>query len=200
MLSLQSLPSKDYLCILSSYMNITFITGNQNKLREAEAILGIQLQHHDIDLDEIQSLDPLVISNHKVMQGWNEIKKPLFVLDQSIYINCLNGFPGPLIKWFWEKVTLQKICEIANYYNDKKVYTETIITYYDGKDIKHFTGRIDGTIASEPKGSKGWGWDPMFIPDGQTITYAEMEPAEILPLRSHKIALEKFKEFISPHS
>lgn len=177
-------------------MNITFVTGNLNKVREAEEILGIHLNHTNIDLDEIQSLDPLVVSERKVLQAWQEIQQPLFVLDQSVYISCLNGFPGPFIKWFWECVTLQKICEIANYFNDHKIHTETIITYFNGKEIQHFSGRIDGTIATEPRGEKGWGWDPMFIPHGQDLTYAEMEPADVLPLRSHKIALEKLREFL----
>jgi XTP/dITP diphosphohydrolase len=177
-------------------MNITFITGNVNKVREAEAILKIQLKHHPLDLDELQGLDPYAISDHKVKQGWNAIGEPLFVMDQSIYIHCLNDFPGPLIKWFWEKVTLEKICEIANFYNDHKIYTETLVTYFNGHEVKHFTGRIDGTIPSEPRGEKGWGWDSIFIPDGQTLTYSEINPDDVLALRSHKIALEKFYEFI----
>jgi len=178
-------------------MQITFVTGNKNKLREAESILGITLDSFDVDIDEIQGLDPIIISEHKVLQAWNHTKKPLFVLDQSIYIHCLNDFPGPLIKWFWERVTLKKICEIANSFNDHKIRTETVVTYYDGNEIKHFSGEITGIIPSEPRGNKGWGWDPIFIPDGYKETYSEMDPIEVLSLRSHKIALEKLRDYLN---
>ncbi len=181
-------------------MNITFVTGNKNKLREAEGILGIKLEHADIDLDEIQELDPIIIADHKVRQAWSKVNKPLFVLDQSIYIHCLNDFPGPLIKWFWERVTLKKICEIANSFDDHKIRTETVITYFDGTEAIHFKGEISGTIPSEPKGEKGWGWDPIFIPEGHNETYGEMAPEKVLSLRSHKIALEKLRDYITNHS
>jgi non-canonical purine NTP pyrophosphatase (RdgB/HAM1 family) len=178
-------------------MQVTFVTGNKNKLAEAEKILGIALDSFAVDLDEIQGLDPIKISEHKVMQAWDKLQKPLFVLDQSICIHCLNDFPGPLIKWFWEQVTLKKICDIANSFNDHVIRTETVITYFDGVEIKHFKGEISGTIPTEPRGEKGWGWDPIFIPEGQEKTYGEMDPKEILKFRSHKIALEKLRDFLN---
>ncbi|MEK7563951.1 MAG: non-canonical purine NTP pyrophosphatase [Patescibacteria group bacterium] len=155
--------------------NITFVTGNKNKVMEAERILGFKLEHIDIDLDEIQGLDPMVIADHKVREAYIKVGEPIFILDQSIYISCLNGFPGPLIKWFWESVTLQKICKIAENFNDYSIRTESIVTYFDGNEINHFRGEIFGTLPKEPRGEKGWGWDAMFIPNGSTKTYAEMD-------------------------
>ena len=73
-------------------MDIYLITGNKNKLREAEQILKIKLKNVDLDLDEIQELDSDKIAEHKVKQAWELIKKPLFVSDQSLYIHCLNPF------------------------------------------------------------------------------------------------------------
>lgn len=180
-------------------MDITLITSNKDKLREAEHILGIILKTIDIDLDEIQELDAKRIAEHKVKQAYAEIHKPVFVWDQSVYIDCLNGFPGPLIKWFWQQVTLEKICEIANYFENRKIYTETVLAYHDGTELHYFLGRIDGLIPHKPLGKKGWGWDPIFIPDGHTKTYAEMEPEEVVTLRSHGIALKKFRDFLKQH-
>ncbi len=176
--------------------NVAFVTGNINKVREAERILGVALEHVHIDLDELQGLDPIGIADHKVHQAWDKIGKPLFVLDQSLYIKCLNDFPGPLIKWFWESVTLLKICKIAETFNDYEIRTEIIITYYDGIEVRHFRGEVFGTIPSEPRGDKGWGWDPIFIPSGHEKTYGEMTVEEVIPLRSHKIALEKLRYFL----
>lgn len=177
-------------------MQLYLVTGNKDKLREAKQILNIELKNIDLDIDEIQELDPERVADHKVKQAYAVVQKPLFVWDQSIHISCLNGFPGPLIKWFWISVTLKKICEIANFYNDHKIYTQTVLTYYDGEKIKHFYGRIDGTIPDEPRGDDGWGWDPIFIPHGTNLTYAELDTAEVLNLRSHRITLEKLKHFL----
>ena len=119
-------------------MDIYLITGNKNKLREAEQILGIKLKNVDLDLDEIQECNSEKIAEYKAKQAWKLIKKPLFVWDQSLYIHCLNNFPGPLIKWFWTRVSLEKICQIANFFNDHKIYTKTILTYYYEKNTNYY--------------------------------------------------------------
>ena len=177
-------------------MDIYLITGNKNKLREAEQILGITLKNVALDLDEIQELDSEKIAEHKVTQAWELIKKPLFVWDQSVYIHCLNDFPGPLIKWFWTKVTLEKICQIANFFDDHAIYTKTMLTYYEGKEIRHFYGTVHGTIPTQPRGTLGFAWDPIFVPEGYAKTFAEMTAEEKNAISMHKIALEKLRDFI----
>jgi len=102
-----------------------------------------------------------------------------------------------LIKWFWTQVTLKKICEIANFYDNHAIANETILVYYDGNDMKKFTARTEGTIPRELRGNKGWGWDSIFIPQGSGMTYAEMEPDEVLPFRSHRAALEQLRDYLS---
>ena len=177
-------------------MDIYLITGNKNKLREAEQILKVKLKNVDLDLDEIQELDSDKIVEHKVKQAWTLIKKPLFVWDQSLYIHCLNDFPGPLIKWFWTKVTLEKICQIANFFDDHKIYTKTTLTYYDGKNMRHFYGVVHGTIPTQQRGTNGFAWDPIFIPEGYDKTFAEMTAEEKNAISMHKIALEKLRDYL----
>jgi len=181
-------------------MDIYLITGNKNKLREAEQILKIKLKNVDLDLDEIQELDSDKIAEHKVKQAWELIKKPLFVWDQSLYIHCLNDFPGPLIKWFWTKVTLEKISQIANFFDDHKIYTKTTLTYYNGKDMRHFYGVVHGTIPTQPRGTNGFAWDTIFIPEGYDKTFAEMTAEEKNVISMHKIALEKLRDYLKGSS
>jgi len=181
-------------------MDIYLITGNKNKLREAEQILKIKLKNVDLDLDEIQELDSDKIAEHKVKQAWELIKKPLFVWDQSLYIHCLNDFPGPLIKWFWTKVTLEKISQIANFFDDHKIYTKTTLTYYNGKDTRHFYGMVYGTIPTQPRGTNGFAWDTIFIPEGYDKTFAEMTAEEKNAISMHKIALEKLRDYLKGSS
>ena len=177
-------------------MDTYLITGNKNKLREAEQILGIRLKNVDLDLDEIQELDADKIAEHKVLQAWQLVKKPLFIWDQSLYIHCINDFPGPLIKWFWTKVTLKKVCKIANYFNDHKIYTKTTLAYYNGKKIQYFYGVVSGAIPNQPRGTNGFAWDPIFIPQGHKKTFAEMNAEEKNAISMHRIALEKLKKHL----
>ncbi len=177
-------------------MDIYLITGNENKLREAEQILGIKLKSLDLGLDEIQELDSDKVAEHKVRQARGILRDPLFIWDQSLYIHCLNDFPGPLVKWFWTQVTLEKICEIANYFNDHKVYTKTTLTYYEDETVKHFYGVVHGTIPQEPRGANGFAWDPIFIPEGHDRTFAEMTPEEKNAISMHRVALEKLRDYL----
>ena len=178
-------------------MDFYFATGNKDKLREAEQILGIKLNSIQLDLDEIQELDSDKIAEHKAKQAWDLIKKPLVIWDQSLYIHCLNDFPGPLIKWFWTRVGLERICQIANFLKDDKISTKTTLTYYDGNRIEHFYGEVYGTIPLNPRGTNGFSWDSIFIPRGYDKTFAEMAPEEKNAISMHKIALERLRDFLS---
>ncbi len=178
-------------------MDIYFVTGNKDKLREAGQILGIEPKSIKLDLDEIQGLNSDKIAEHKAKQAWEQVKKPLVIWDQSVYIDCLNGFPGPLIKWFWETVGLEKICKIANFFENHGIHTRTTLTYYNGKEIKYFYGEVYGTIPSEPRGTNGFSWDPIFILEGYDKTFAEMTADEKNAISMHRIALEKLKDYLS---
>lgn len=178
-------------------MDITLVTGNKNKLSEATRILRVPIRSADIDLDELQEVDVIKISDHKARQAWAQLKRPVVVWDTSVYIGCLNDFPGPLIKWFWKQVPAERVCQIATALNNRSIYNQTILTLFDGEVINHFMGRWDGTIPEQPRGNNGWDWDTIFIPKGHSKTYAEMDPSEVVKYRSHGLALEKLKNAIS---
>ncbi len=178
-------------------MDIHLVSGNKDKIREAELILGRSITSVAIDIDEIQEVDIQKIVEHKIMQAWDVIQKPVFVWDMGMYIHALHGFPGPLVKWFWKQIGSEDICKMLDTFNDRRCYAYCILAYHDGTDIHYFDGRIDGTIPPRPRGDNGWGWDPIFIPNGYDKTYAEMDEEQAVALRSHGPALQKFKEYIS---
>ena len=177
-------------------MDVYFVTGNENKVREAEQILGMKLNHRAIELDELQEMDADKISEHKVRQAWSVIKAPLFVSDMSLHIDCLNGFPGPLVKWFWTTVSLEKICKIAGLLGNKGITAKNTLTYFDGKTVRHFYGTIRGTIPSEPRGNMGFGWDPVFVPEGKSKTYAEMTAEEKSDCSAYRSVLLQLKPYL----
>ena len=92
-----------------------FITGNQNKADYLAETLGIELAHQKIDLDEIQSTNPLEIVEHKVKQAYGIIQQPVLVEDVSLVFNALNGLPGPFIKFFVDAENgLENLCRMLD--------------------------------------------------------------------------------------
>lgn len=175
---------------------ITLVTGNKNKIAKARQFLGDLVDFVDMDMDEIQENDALKVSQHKVKQAYSILQKPVITWDASVYISALNGFPGPLIKWFWTRVGLQKICDLAYLLGDTKISLELIITYFDGKGIRYFTKTQEGLISKEPRGDKGWDWDTIFIPTGSDKTFGEMEDKDMLDYPIVSGLLEELKDYL----
>ncbi len=146
--------------------DITFITGNQSKADYLQRLLGVEVAHIKIDLDEIQSLDLKEIVEHKVKQAYEIIKAPVIVEDVSLEFNALNGLPGPFIKFFVEDVGLKETCRILDSFTDKSAVARCVFGFYDGDKLELFEGMLDGQIAKDPVGSNGYGWDQIFIPSG----------------------------------
>lgn len=174
----------------------TLITGNRNKLREARQIVGPAVEGREIELEEIQGLDGDEIAEHKAKAAFAIVEKPVVIWDQSLYLHCLGGFPGPLVRWFWEQVGAERICSIARALGDQAISTKTTLTYYDGNSFRHCYGELQGTIAEEPRGSNGFAWDTIFIPDGHQRTFAEMTAQEKNDISMHRLALEELRAFL----
>jgi len=171
-----------------------FVTGNHQKLKEFEEILGIKLKHSDLDLDEIQSIEAEEVAEHKARQAYDILKEPVMVEDTGLYFEELNGLPGALIKFFVKKLTLKQICSLVK--ENRKAKAVACTVYFDGNEIKIFTGETEGEIAEEPRGDNGFGWDPIFIPEGYEKTFAEMSNEEKTGQFMRKEAIKKLKRFL----
>lgn len=155
-----------------------FITGNQNKADYLAKTLGIELEHQKIDLDEIQSVNPLEIVEHKVRQAYDMIQKPVLVEDVSLVFNALNGLPGPFIKFFVEAENgLENLCRMLDGFEDRSAFASVVYGYFDGETLEIIPGKMDGMIATSPRGEGGYGWDKIFEPQGYDgLTRAELSP------------------------
>lgn len=174
---------------------IKFITGNEGKLNEARQILG-DVESLDIDLAEIQEIDAQLIIEAKLKEAEKVQQGEFIVEDTSLYLDALGGLPGPLIKWFMKTIGNEGLFNIASSLGNYKAQAKTIVGYSDETgQIKFFEGVIDGQI-SEPKG-QGFGWDPVFKPEGFNKTFGEMTQEEKNKISMRKIALEKLKEFLN---
>jgi inosine triphosphate pyrophosphatase len=157
-----------------------FITGNLDKVVYLEKSLGIDLEHYKLDLDEIQSADPKKVIEHKVRQAYDILKKPVLVEDTILACNALDGLPGPFVKFFVEaKDGLETMCRMLDGFDDRTAYATATYGYFDGVELKFFSGKLDGVIANHPRGEGGYGWDKIFEPEGYGgLTRAELNPEQ----------------------
>jgi len=177
------------------YMTICFITGNKNKLLEAQTVIP-ELNQFEIDLPEIQDIDPHVIIKAKLNEALKHKKTGLIVEDTSLYLDCMNGLPGPLIKWFLKAIGNEGIYNMAKGLGNTSAKVKTIIGYAKTKNHIHFfEGVMKGKIVS-PRGKIKFGWDPIFVPEGHDETYAEMNVGEKNKISMRKLAFLKLKKHL----
>ncbi len=177
-------------------MNLTFITGNDEKAKYVAAWLGADVPHHKLDLDEIQTFDLRQLVTHKAKQAYDVLKSPVLIEDAQLVFTAFGQLPGPYIKWFKEELGVDGLCKILNSYDDRSAHGRICYALYDGKTMHFFEGEMHGSIAPEPRGTGGFGYDAVFINDGQPKTRAEMTEQEYADTSYRKQALEKLKEFL----
>jgi inosine triphosphate pyrophosphatase len=185
---------------------ITFITGNDKKLEEVRQILNADntisnptyiLQAMKLDLPELQG-EPEYIVSEKCRIASLQVGGPVIVEDTSLCFNALGSLPGPYIKWFEEKIGLDGLNNLLMAYEDKSAYAKCIFAYKEGigSPIHIFTGITNGSIVP-PRGQLKFGWDPIFLPDTFTETFAEMD-SETKNAISHRYkALQLLKKFLN---
>jgi len=155
--------------------DLVFVTSNRGKLREAEAVLGRTLDHRGLDLPEVQTLDLAEVVRHKARKAWEQLGRPVLVEDTSLELTGLRGFPGPLVRWMLASVGPEGICRIATCFGDPGATVRCLVCAADGSSEVFGEGVVRGSIAPDPRGGGGFGWDSAFIPsDGGGRTYGEM--------------------------
>ncbi|MCU0303362.1 MAG: non-canonical purine NTP pyrophosphatase [Thermoanaerobaculales bacterium] len=159
--------------------DLVFVTSNEGKRREAEAVLGVALAFRDLDLAELQSLDLHAIVRAKAAAAHAAIGGPVLVEDTGLELLGLGGFPGPLVRWLLASTGPDGICRLAAAFGDHRAVARCVACASDGEDTLTGEGAVLGTIAVSPRGTTGFGWDSTFIPDGgDGRTFAEMSGDE----------------------
>mmetsp|Transcript_4382 Transcript_4382/g.7695 ORF Transcript_4382/g.7695 Transcript_4382/m.7695 type:complete len:258 (+) Transcript_4382:2-775(+) len=167
--------------------HLTFVTGNQNKLREVIEIFNksgvdsntLILTNASLELPELQG-EPEFIAKEKCLLAAKQLRCSVLTEDTSLCYNALNGLPGPYIKWFLDKIGLDGLNKIIDSFEDKSAYAQTIFAYCEWieDEMSHdhvmiFRGKTDGIIVNA-RGENKFGWDPIFQPNGFDLTYSEM--------------------------
>ena len=159
-------------------MEALFVTSNHNKAREAAEILGVELRSIDLDLPELQDLDVAQVAAAKAAAAREALDapdSPILVEDSGFVIDAWNGLPGALTKWFLAAVGNAGILHMLSGEKDRSARAVCAVAIaFAGGSARVFLGEVGGTIAPEPRGYGGFGWDPIFVPEGYLETYAEL--------------------------
>jgi inosine triphosphate pyrophosphatase len=177
-------------------MKYTFITGNPNKAKYVAEWLGQDVPHHKLDLDELQTFDLHELVEHKARQAYGILKTPILIEDAQLSFTALGRLPGPFIKWFIEELDYSGLVKLLDGYDDRSAYGVCCYALFDGSKLRFFEGDMHGTIARGARGSGGFGFDPIFINDGYTITRAEMSEEDYAKTSYRKKALDKLIAYL----
>lgn len=188
-------------------MKIVFATNNKNKLFEISGILGdkFELQSlNDIGFsDDIPETNPTIRENasqksHFIYDRYNI---NVFADDTGMAIEALDGRPGVYsARYAGENATYEDnmykaLREMKGKTNRKAKFITVISLILEGKEY-FFEGIVNGTITTEPHGTEGFGYDPIFMPDGYDKTYAEMSAEEKNAMSHRGLATQKLVEFL----
>ena len=165
----------------ASSRTLPVATTNPGKLAEIRRLLpdcdvvGVKL-----DIEEIQSLDPYKVARHKAIAAYRANDcNPILVEETSLSMRGLGGRPGAYIKDFAEEDEMRRmIAESWLCGRDRAARATVLLAIYDGGETHIREGHTGGSIAETLRGSNGFGWDDIFIPAGETRSFAEMTDAE----------------------
>lgn len=175
---------------------ILFATGNKNKLREAREILGIQVESISLDVDEVQTLDPIECIEKKAEAAFKQAEEPVLVEDTSLSLNAWQGLPGVFIDYFMKTMGNAGLLRLMAGEKNRAAKAQTSLCLFDGKQKIVATGIIEGHITDSEKGENGFGWDTIFVPKGKDKTFAQMSSEEKNKISMRKLALEELKRKI----
>ena len=187
---------------------LIFATNNQNKVEEIRMILGssfniITLKEAGIDIDIPEPYDTLEANASEKSEVIHKLThKNCFSEDTGLEVETLNGEPGvKSARYAGEgrsfENNIEKLLENLKMHSNKKARFRTVISLVLNDKEFLFEGICPGTITSDKRGLNGFGYDPVFIPDGSHKTFAEMSMEEKSMFSHRKKAMEKFIEFLS---
>jgi XTP/dITP diphosphohydrolase len=178
---------------------LTFVTSNRHKFSEVSAILQeyeIPVEMASLELREIQADTLEEIAAEKAREACQRVNGPAMVEDTGLFIDGLNGFPGPYSAYVFRTVGNQGVLRLLDGAPDRRATFRSVFAYCrPGGSAECFPSGVGGTIALECRGG-GWGYDPIFIAEGASgRTYGELGD-EKNRLSHRRIALQKLARWI----
>jgi len=177
-------------------MALSFVTTNEGKFREAQRIaseFGIELEQVPLPYLEIQSDKLEDIARVGAQQAYAMLKRPCFVEDSGLFIEALKGFPGTFSSYVFKTIGNHGILKLMENIENRSAEFRSTVGYCErGTEVFVFTGIVRGRISTEIRGTGGFGYDPIFIPDGEERTFAELSTEEKNTLSHRGKAIRNF--------
>lgn len=160
-------------------MKIIFVTSNEHKRREASEILGVELEAAVPETPEIQALDVAEVAATKARAAYEALgspQRPVLVEDSGLVVEAWNGLPGAFTKWFLQAVGNEGLLRMLPPGADRSARAVCAVAVAGPSldEVRVFLGEVPGVLAHELRGEDGFGWDPIFVPSGSLLTYAQM--------------------------
>lgn len=190
-------------------MEIVFATRNANKIREVQQLLPQQMKI--IGLADIGCMEELPETQQTIEK--NSMQKAMYVAekygvdcfaeDSGLEVYMLDSEPGVDSAHYSGtrdadanmRLVLQRLKGESN----RRARFKTVFTLAMKGEYIQFKGIVTGNITQEPKGTGGFGYDPIFMPDGCYVTFAEMDPEEKNSMSHRAKAFELLKNYLSEH-
>lgn len=174
----------------------TYVTGNANKAKYFSKMVGIDIPHESVSVEEIQSLDPRLVVAHKARAAYSVLKKPVIVEDTYLKFEEMGELPGTLIKWFIEQLGFDKVCRLLDHCSSRAATAGAVIAHYDGAELAIFDSCLNGTISEHPTGDEGFGWNAIFVPEGETRTLGELSDEEFRVIYAKIKPFNELRDFL----
>ncbi len=189
-------------------MKLIFVTHNLNKLTEVKMLLPENinlLSLNDVNYtDEIDETETTIEGNAllKAQTIFNHTQINCFADDSGLLVDALHGSPGVYSARYAgdqknDEDNIQKLLTELNGIENRKAHFKTVIALMLNNKSYLFEGVINGTILSKKVGTKGFGYDPIFLPDGYTKTFAEMSLIEKSTISHRAKAVKKLIAFLN---
>lgn len=193
-------------------MKICFATNNQHKIAEVQAILGKKFEL--VSLAEIGCLEELPETGNTLEENsaqkaeyiWQKYQITCFADDSGLEVEALDNAPGVYSARYGglpknDEKNIDLLLQNLQGKSNRKAQFRTCITLITAKGKWQFEGIVKGEILQEKRGSKGFGYDPVFLPEGYEQTFAEMNMQDKNAISHRAIAMRKLADFLqaNPH-
>jgi XTP/dITP diphosphohydrolase len=180
-------------------MTLYFATTNTGKFKEAVAKLApIRIMRFNLPYPEVQAATLEEVVNFALEWMEGQTDKDVMLEDSGLFIDALNGFPGVFSSQAFRSIGNSGILKLMEGASERKARFQTCIGLLMKGKKWTFKGEVEGTIAMKPKGTGGFGFDPIFIPYGLKETFAQMPLKKKNNISHRAKAIERLLEFLEP--
>jgi len=164
-------------------VKIYFLTTNTGKIAEAqhysvwrdiEKRYSVELCIVQRDIQEILHKDVRAIVRQKAVDAYEAMRHPCVVEHGGLFFDALPGLLGGIGKIVWDAVG-DRMCGFIREGDSREATARSFLGFCDGRRVRRYEGETRGRISDRSRGTNGFAWDPIFLPEGSEQTYGEMD-------------------------